>query len=201
MTGFQHMHGLINRSIQAFLCDTYGASAWQEIADEAGLGFDSFEALLSYENAQTEAVLQTASEFVANPRDGLLEDLGAYLVSHPNVQSLRRLLRFGGENYADFLHSLNELHDRALLAVSDLELPVLELRDHSPSRFTLLVTHEHPGFGHVLVGLLRAMADDYGALAFMEYQGRRDGVETVSIELLDMGFTKGRDFVLSARGG
>ncbi len=60
----------------------------------------------------------------------LLEDLGTYLVSHPNVQGLRRLLRFGGAGFIDFLHSLDELHDRARLAVPDLDLPQLELRDH-----------------------------------------------------------------------
>ena len=195
------MHGLINRSIQLFLRDTYGARAWREIAEEAGLGFDNFEALLSYENAVTENVLQTAREFVANPRDVLLEDLGSYLVSHPNVQALRRLLRFGGETFVDFLHSLDELHDRARLAVPDLLLPVMELRGHCSTTFSLLLTHEHPGFGHVIVGLLRAMADDYGVLAYLEYQGRRDGVETVSIELLEMSFTDGRDFALTAEAG
>ena len=34
------MHGLINRSIQCFLQDTYGAAAWSSIVTAADIGFD-----------------------------------------------------------------------------------------------------------------------------------------------------------------
>ena len=125
------MHGLINRSIQCFLRDTYGENIWREIALGADLGFDSFEALLRYDVAQTEAVLRAASRTLSKSRDVVLEDVGTYLVSNPNVQALRRLLRFGGESFVDFLHSLDQLHERAKLAVPDLRLPVLRYR---PSR-------------------------------------------------------------------
>jgi len=195
------MHGLINRAIQCFLRDTYGVKTWSRIAREAKLGFDNFEALLVYEPEQTEAVLTIAATHVDNPREMLLEDLGTYLVSHPNVEAVRRLLRFGGASFVDFLHSLDELPDRARLAVPDLELPQLELQQYSATAYGLTVTHKHPGFGHVLVGILRTMADDYGVLAFSEFKGRRDGVETLGIELLEMGFAEGRDFELGARAG
>ena len=131
----------------------------------------------------------------------LLEDLGTYLVSHPNVEAIRRLLRFGGATFVDFLHSLDELPDRARLAVPDLGLPRLELQHYSATTYGLTVTHKVPGFGHVLVGILRTMADDYGVLAFSEFKGRRDGVETVAVELIEMGFAEGRDFELGARAG
>ena len=38
------MHGLINRSIEVLLRDTYGAELWLTVAGDAALGFDSFEA-------------------------------------------------------------------------------------------------------------------------------------------------------------
>jgi len=193
------MHGLINRSIQCFLRDTYGEDAWLAIAAAAELGFDNFEALMTYDAVLTEDVLSAASDHLSKPRDMVLEDLGTYLVSHPNVQSLRRLLRFGGVTFEEFLHSLDELHDRARLAVPDLTMPQLELRDHGAGTFTLIVTHPHEVFGHVMVGVLRAMADDYGTLALLDFQGRKDGVETIMIELLETSFAEGRHFELGAR--
>lgn len=193
------MHGLINRSIQCFIRDTYGRDAWVKIAGQAELGFENFEALVMYDDDVTEAILNAASERLANSREMLLEDLGTYLVSHPNLSALRRLLRFGGDGFVDFLHSLDELYDRARLAVPDLTMPMLELRDHSATDYSLLVLHEAPGFGHVMVGVLRAMADDYGALALLEHQGRKDVTETIQIELLEVCFSEGRDFTLSAR--
>lgn len=193
------MHGLINRSIQCFLRDTYGPQVWSDVAVAARLGFDSFEAMLSYDAELTEAVLTAACDHLDKRRDALLEDLGTYLVSHPNVEALRRLLRFGGTTFEELLHSLDELHDRAVLAVPDLEMPRLELRDHETSVYTLIVSHPYPGFGHVMVGVLRAMADDYGALALLEWQGRKDQTETIGIELLVTAFAEGRHFDLGAR--
>ena len=120
------MHGLINRAIQCFIRDTYGMKTWSAIAKDAKLGFDNFEALKVYEPHETDRVLTVAAEKLDNPREMLLEDIGTYLVTHPNVDAVRRLLRFGGANFVDFLHSLDELPERARLAVPDLELPGLE---------------------------------------------------------------------------
>ena len=94
------MHGLINRSIQRFLHDTYGGDTWAQVAADAGLCVQGFEALLSYDDALTEAVLAAASIRLAKPRDAVLEDLGIYLA---HLEPLRRLLRFGGVDYPDFL--------------------------------------------------------------------------------------------------
>jgi hypothetical protein len=49
-----------------------------------------------------------------------------------------------------------------------------------------------------MVGVLRAMADDYGALAVLEFTGAENGLETVDIHLLQSDYTSGRDFSLSA---
>ena len=193
------MHGLINRSIQCFLRDTYGAACWAAVTREAQLGFDSFETMLTYDLGQTNAVIDAASRLLGRPRDTVLEDLGIYLVSHPNVQSLRRLLRFGGVNFADFLHSLEDLPGRARLALPDIDLPQLELIDHSAADFTLICRSELAGAGHVVVGILRAMADDYGALSVVGHLGSRNGGEAVMITLAETDFTSGRRFDLALK--
>jgi len=191
------MHGLINRSLQCFLRDTYSHDTWSRIADTAQLGFDGFEAMLTYEDALTFAVLDAATARLARSRESILEDLGTYLVSHPNVEPLRRLLRFGGVTFVEFLHSLDDLQGRGRLAVPDLDLPALELLEHTPDRFTLHCRSPHPGLGFVAVGILRAMADDYGALAMLEHQGSRDGTELIAIDLLDQSHAEGRRFELA----
>jgi len=198
------MHGLINRSIQCFLRDTYGAGCWADVARQARLGFDSFEPMLSYDDALTDAVLDVASARLGRPRDTVLEDLGIYLVSHPNVQRLRRLLRFGGVGYADFLHSLEDLPGRARLALPDVDLPQLELTDHSATEFTLVCRSGLRGAGHVVAGILRAMADDYGALSLVEHRGVATGTpggEVIGITLAETAFTPGRRFDLALESG
>ena len=166
------MHGLINRSIQCFLRDTFGVPAWRSIAAAAGVSPEGFEPMLHYDDAITRRLLDSAAAHLDRPRESLLEDLGTYLVSHPNREGLRRLLRFGGVSFDDFLYSLDDLPGRSRLAVPDLALPQLELHEQGAGRFTLSCHGPHREFAAVMVGVLRAMADDYGALAVLELADR-----------------------------
>jgi len=192
------MHGLINRSIQCFLRDTYGPAIWASVACEAGLGFDSFETMLTYEISVTDAVLDAACRLLDRPRDSLLEDMGTYLVSHENSRPLRRLLRFSGVHYEDFLHSLEDLPGRARLALPDFDLPLLDLADLGRGDFLLTCRFPLAGMGHVVVGLLRAMADEYGALCLVEHRGSGPDGERVAITLAAPAFAEGRRFDLAA---
>lgn len=195
------MHGLINRSIQGFLRDTYGPQTWVQVAHEARLGFDGFEPMLAYDPALTRAVLAAASKILKRPVEGVLEDLGTYLVSHPNTEAVRRLLRFGGVTFDDFLHSLEDLPERARLALPDLELPMLELMETNYAEYRLTVDGAIGGMGQVMLGLLRAMADDYGALVLLDWVGGLDDVETITIQLLDRRHSTGRSFDLAGGVG
>lgn len=191
------MHGLINRSIQCFLRDTYGAPLWLSVAQEARLGFDSFEPMLTYEAEVTDRLLSAAARVLGRARDSVLEDLGTYLVSHPTTRALRRLLRFGGVTFFDFLHSLEDLPERGRLALPDLDLPDIALADLGGGQYRLTARSAVPGAGHVIVGLLRAMADDYGALVLLDHLGEMAGAEVVGIHLLDHSFAEGRHFELA----
>lgn len=193
------MHGLINRAIQSFVCATYGESRWVDVMHAANLGFTEFEAMLIYTPEQSAMLLQSLERILERPLPEMLEDMGTYLVSNPEVESLRRLLRFGGVTYVEFLHSLDDLPDRARLAVSDLNLPPLELLDHGQGRFSLLCQSGLPGYGSVMMGVLRAMADDYGDLVFLEHSGQREGAEVISVTLVETDFAEGRSFDLGAR--
>jgi hypothetical protein len=162
----------------------------------AGLDFTEFEAMLTYDDALTPRVLDAAAEVLDRPRHDVMEDIGTYLVSNPNVEALRRLLRFGGVNFLDFLHSLDDLSDRARLAVSDLNLPRLELREHNARSFTLICDAPIVGYGFVMIGILRAMADDYGALVLLDHTGRHAKQEFISVVLFETEFATGRRFEL-----
>ena len=193
------MHGLVNRAIERFVRDTYGRDVWIGTIQRLDLGFTEFEAMMVYEARITEEVLTAVGARLARGRDELLEDIGTYLVSHPATEALRRLLRFGGVDYVEFLHSLDDLPERARLAVADLGLPALELQDQGAGVYALhvgLPKGHDLRLGPVVVGLLRAMADDYGALALVEHQGDGADYEVIEVRLLDEGFAHGRAFAL-----
>lgn len=195
------MHGLINRSIQCFLRDCHGPETWAAVAAEAELGFADFEAMLEYPADLTERVIGASCHVMDIPRATLLENLGSYLVTHPNLEPVRRLLRFGGVTYGDFLNSIEELPERVRLAVPDLDLPEMNLAEGPAGSGLLAISSCFDGVGHVAVGLLRAMAEDYGALARLDWLGNPNGWETISIRVLDQAWTPGRRFELVREAG
>lgn len=194
------MHGLINKSVQSFLRAHYGEAVWREVAEVIGVAPEGFEAMLHYDDRLTEELLSAAQAVLDEPREALLEDIGAWLAM---TEPLRRLLRFGGVDYWDFLFSLDDLQGRGLMALPDLELPELTLRTEAGGRLMLLVSGSFPGWGAVLAGLMRAMADDYGALVLIEPLGPQAGVERVQVHLLEASFSEGRrfDLALPSLGG
>ena len=191
------MHGLINKTLQHFLLDTYGPAAWAAIARNAKTDIPNFEAMLIYPSQVTVDVLDSAADYLGKPRDSLLEDLGTYLVSHPNCGVPRRLLRFSGVDFLDFLNAFDDLPDRERLAVPDLVLPQLEVEEISVGLYELHCEHEFAReAAHVLLGLLRAMADDYGALVLMDVQDQGGTHALVSVQLIEAAYASGNNFEL-----
>ncbi|MCU0898992.1 MAG: heme NO-binding domain-containing protein [Cypionkella sp.] len=191
------MLGLINRALENFVKERHGMATWRRVVARAGLGFDSFEPLLMYDAPLTDAVIAAICNELQRPRETVLEDVGTALVSHRSRHGLRRLLRFGGVSFVDFLHSLEELPDRARLALPDLSLPGLRLEDLGAGQFNLVARPPFAGAGFILMGLLRAMADDYGALVLLDMAVQTAEGEVISIHLLDEAHAEGRPFDLA----
>jgi Haem-NO-binding len=192
------MHGLVIRAVQCFLRDTYGYDLWLRVARDAGIPAIGLETMVVYAQSVADDLLTAAAHNLNRPREAVLEDMGTYLVSHASTEPLRRLLRFGGVTFTDFLLSLEDLPDRTRMALPDLLLPRMALDEAGSNLFFLTVESPVAGAGHVVMGLLRAMADDYGTLALLDHAGMCDGVETLHINLLDGSFAEGRRFDLAA---
>jgi hypothetical protein len=186
------MHGMVNRALQGFIVANCGPAVWEEVRSIAGLPEDGFEAMHTYDHAVTLACFAAAVDVLDKHPNALLEDIGTYLVTDPALEPLRRLLRFGGDTFAEFLGSLEELPDRARLAMPELEVPEITLRPRGVAVSGSICAVARAGVAPLLQGALRAMADDYGALAFMELAGIEDGVETLRVEVFDAELQRGR---------
>ena len=196
------MHGVVNRAIECFLRDTYTDAVWDDIAVAARSPVRSFEAMLVYDPAITSRVISAAVARIGKPHDALLEDIGIYLVSHPRYEALRRLLRFAGVTFEDFLTSIDEIPGRAHLALPDLGLVPIGVRALGRDRFRICCGPGWPGFGHVLAGGIRAMADDYGALVTLSLLGEGEGGQArLELTLHAAQHSRGRAFDLAARAG
>ncbi|MBI1170581.1 heme NO-binding protein [bacterium] len=195
------MLGLINRSFQFFLSDTYGVEFWENVAKVADIRVSGFESMLIYDDKLINQVIDAASALLRRPRESLMEDMGTYLVSHESLQTVRRLLRFSGVNFGEFLNSMEELPERGRLVLPELELPEMELCDLGGGHFRLRCRARFAGTGHIVMGLLRAMADDYGALVLLDHLGLDAGGEVISVQIADQALYEARPFSLGLSVG
>jgi len=196
------MHGVVNRAIECFVRDTYTDAVWDTVVVAALSPVRSFEPMLVYEAGVTARVISAAAARIGKPHHELLEDVGIYLVSHPRYESLRRLLRFAGVTFEDFLLSIDDIPGRAHLALPDLGLVPIAVRALEKDRFRICCGPGWPGFGHVLAGGIRAMADDYGALVTLSVlkEGAR-GRARLELPLHAAHHARGRAFDLAAPQG
>ena len=191
------MDALLLRSLQGYVRDTFGVPRWQAVCRRAALTTETFEPMLRYDPGTADRVAHCAADVLGRPVETIWEDMGTYLVTNPGYEGVRRLLRFGGTTFADFLLSLEEMPGRARLALSELQLPEMTLTDLGPDRFEIRCLSQVSGLPRVLVGILTAMADDYGTLCLIEA-----GEEArISVRILDSMHAEGRRFDLARPEG
>jgi hypothetical protein len=160
------MHGTICKALEGYLATTHGAACWDEVRRAADLAADGFEALDIYPDATFRAALGAAARCLDRPEGAVLEDVGAWLCTHPPLEPVRRLLRFCGPSFPSFLFSLEEVEARGRMALPDLALPGCHVRpDLGGRRFVLRTRWSVPGAGALMAGVVRVMASDHGTLA------------------------------------
>lgn len=195
------MNGLISRGLYSYVRGHHGSALWSDAVAEAGLAPGEFEAMLTYEDALTSRMFDAVAGLLKRPRPNVMEEVGTHMLTNPGGESIRRLLRFVGATFEDFLNSLDDLPERTRLAVPHFNLPEMRLRKHSGGQYSLLCAAPVAGYGHVMVGLLRVMADDYRALALFEHRGTGPEGDCVAITLIETSHSVGQTFVSGARAG
>lgn len=183
------MHGLINRTIEGFVRSAYGPETWEGIARTAGVDPEGFLTWSPTPDKVTEAVLIATARSLGKSPGECLEDIGGWLTRQ---EEIRRLLRFSGADFREFLESLRELTGRIALILPEMEIPPLSVTRESCGAYRIRPKGHLPGLIRVAAGVIRGMADDYGALALIAAQ---KGQVTVNIALHD--FTDQRHFTLA----
>lgn len=178
------MHGLLNNGLQCYVEDIFGSDVWEDTCLHAKLDFMNFEPTQQYEDHYTRKVIESLCSTLGRSKDEVLEDFGTYIVAEHHNSPVRRLLQFGGDTFEEFLHSLEDINDRATLAMPNLHLPQLWLAEQGTAHYTLHYRFEKEGFGAVVLGVLRAMADAYRALVTVEHKpARAEGIDKDSFEI------------------
>lgn len=186
------MQRLVVRAIEEFLRDTHGDALWTRVVADCDArtreGVTGSAPVPRDREQQIHQLLSVTAERLRRPVGELFEDMGAWLARR---EAIRRLLRFSGRDFRDFLMRLEELPGRAHFVIPDLDMPQIEITLQSNQSLRLSFPHSAPGWSEILAGVLRVMADDYGTLALIEVKG-----DEVHVQISDDAFAEGREFRL-----
>lgn len=183
------MLGLVNRSIEVFLRKTYGEKLWQEVARRAEVDVRGFNSLRQYSDQLTSRMLKVAARKLGKSGLDILEDTGAWLVQ---LEPLRRLLRFSGSEFPEFVLALEELPGRARMALPQYPFPQICVSQPEPNFYRFTGPDWPFGLQWMVAGVLRGMADDYGVLAVIEASS-----DAVELRILMEEYSTARPFAFS----
>lgn len=176
------MISFLSRSVEAFLQHTYGSTFANGQNPPPDRAADQGDAMVF-----VYPLLEAAGGKLDKPIEELTQDWAAWLTRH---EAVRRLLRFSGAGFRDFVAGLGELPGRVCMVLPAHRPPRIRVMAQDEGQQVLIV--EGPEiWAHFLAGLVRAMADDYGSLALVSVLGN-----VVIVDVSMDSFVSGRDFDL-----
>lgn len=153
------MYGIINHGIERFVTEKFGATGWRDVCLRAGITDTKFEGMLTYPDDVTYTLIGTICEkYNFAPADAL-ETFGNYFFGYSQTTIVGKLLRFGGEEFADILYSLNAMHARIKLSMPHLRPPHFEFEENPDGSYQLHYSSAREGLEHLVIGLVRALAE------------------------------------------
>jgi len=187
------MLGLVNRSLVEFVGEFHGEAGVAQLHRELPELPSRFEALVDYPIHQTAGLIS----FVARLRDvehsTILDDLGTYSVIRLWDARLRDCLLSCGKDFNDFLRNLPIVIGSISRIEPRIRVGDLQIEEKAASRFLVHVADQMGLLGDVLQGVLRTIADEFGALTLIERSSKKGAVR-ISINVFDPGhssrFTK-----------
>lgn len=105
------MHGIILTELQKFVTQRYGAAAWTETLNRAGLRHTIYLPSSTYPDSDVVAIVTTASKMTGIPSAELLESFGEALVPGL-VQVYGRLIKRGWRTLDLIEHTEQTMHTR-----------------------------------------------------------------------------------------
>jgi len=154
------MYGMVNQGVQSFITKNFGQADWLDICDRAGVSDTQFEGMLTYPDEVTYKLVGAICEKYDMSAEDALENFGAYWIDFSRTTSVGKLIRFGGQELADLLDSLNDMHSRIKRSMPHLQPPHFELEEHEDGTYHLHYSSDREGLEHMVIGLVKGLAKE-----------------------------------------
>ncbi len=153
------MHGLVNKAVEDLIRTKFGAHAWEQIANIAGIDDVGFISMDPYPDEITYGLVTAASKVLETPVDQLLEAFGEYWTLYTAREGYGDLLSISGDNFHNFLENLDGLHARIALSFPELKPPAFHCEHKDDGNLVLHYYSERPGLAPMVKGLVKGLAN------------------------------------------
>ena len=156
------MYGLINKAIEDFVTQEFGAGSWERILEKANLDAEVFISMKTYPDEWTYKLVGAASEVLSLPADAILTAFGQHWIRFMGREGYGQLLTGCGKNLPNFLKGLDNMHAHIGLAFANAKMPSFRCTEMGPNLLQVDYYSERPGLGPMVVGLLKGIGDLFG---------------------------------------
>lgn len=153
------MYGLVNRSLQDFICQEYGESEWESIKKRAHVNVDVFVSMEAYPDEITYQLVGAASEHLTIDPSLVLHAFGRHWVLVTGKEGYGEFLNLAGDTLPEFLNNLNNLHTRVALAFQSLRPPEFNVIEDNGESLRLQYISPREGLAPFVLGLLDGLGE------------------------------------------
>ena len=175
------MYGMVNMALEWMVTEENGADSWNAIRQAAGLDAGGFVSMHAYPDAVTYDLVGHASTVLDEPAGDLLRRFGRAWVRFVSQQGYETLLAMAGQDVAEILENLNDLHTRVGLNFPELSPPSFRVTDREGTRLALHYVTERPGLDTFVVGLVEGLGEFKGEPVEIRRDDSRSDVEGHSV--------------------
>lgn len=172
------MYGLVNQAISDMVTERHGPEIWERIRERAGAPPIPFDAMKSYPDALTYALVGAASDVLDTPAEQLLVAFGHYWVLETARRHYGHLLDLAGGTLREFLGNLDDMHGRVAITFERLQPPAFAVEELDGGDLLVHYRSDRAGLAPFVHGLLLGLADRFGTPIAVEHLESRGGDAT-----------------------
>ena len=172
------MYGLVNKAVQGFVTNQFGAEAWDAVRREAGVSEVAFVGMTPYPDDITYKLVAAGSKLLKVPAEQVLEAFGRYWMTFTAQEGYGPMLAMMGDTLPTFLRNLDPMHERLRLTFPQLKPPRMVVSDETADTLRLHYFSDRPGLVPFVVGLLKGLAQlKKTNLEIVSHRAKGDGTD------------------------
>lgn len=171
------MYGMINQAVKHLVVEKFGEAMWGKIRTEAGVEDDSFLSMEQYPDEMTYRLVQVSSEVLQIPPEAVLEAFGEHWIVYTAEAGYGELLNAAGSTLEECLRNLDQLHTRVSVGMPHLAPPSFRVEKAGDGVFLLHYFSDREGLAHLVIGLVRGLAERFEETVEIEQIGSKENGE------------------------